>query len=271
MLVLRLLSRLPRLPPAMHSPGLEVWRDINGEVAAYGGRAHNGHWLVVPRVGEFHIKPDDETVDASVEAGVSSGVVEDTFRRVVRPLAVQVRGDEVLHASAALSPTGVVAFCGVSGIGKSTLAYAMSLHGFRTFADDALVVNNSAAGVSVTPLPFLLSLRDPAATFLGARPGLHEPGPLPDYASLLTLCVLERAPVETPSVVRLSPAEAFTAVLQHAYCFTLAERQRTHAMVDAYLNLVSRVPVLRLRFSLSLPSLPSLVAKIEAAMEQLSR
>jgi len=71
--------------------------------------------------------------------------------------------------------------------------------------------------------------------------------------------------------VRLSPAEAFTAVLQHAYCFTLTERERTHTMVDAYLDLVSRVPVLRLRFSPSVESLPSLVAEIATAMEQLCR
>jgi hypothetical protein len=255
----------------MHDPGVEVWRDTNGEVAAYGGHAWDGHWLRVPGVAEFRIKPDDETVDASVEAGVSGGLVEDTFRRVVLPLALQVRGDEVLHASAALSAVGVVAFCGVSGTGKSTLAYALRTHGFRTFADDALVVHSSATGVNVAPLPFLLSLRDPAATFLSARPGLHEPGPLPESAPLLMLWVLERAPVETPSIVHLGAAEAFTAVLQHAYCFTLADRDRTHAMVDAYLNLVSRVPVLRLRFSPSLASLPSLVAEIENAVEQLSR
>jgi hypothetical protein len=270
MLVLRLRSQRPRLSPALQDPDVEVWRDTNGEVVAYGGRTHDGHWLRVPGVGEFRIKPDDEIVDASVEAAVSGDVVEDTFRRVVLPLAVQVRGDEVLHASAALSTAGVVAFCGVSGTGKSTLAYAMGHHGFRTFADDALVVHTSGA-VTVAPLPFLLSLRDPAATFLSSSPGFHKPGPLPDRAPLLMLWVLERATVETPSIVHLSAAEAFTAVLQHAYCFTLAERERTHTMVDAYLNLVSRVPVLRLRFSPSLASLPSLVSEIETAVEQLSR
>lgn len=271
MLVLRLLSRSVQRTSEQPVAELEVWRNVDGSACAYGGRAEDGYWLRVPGVGEFSIRRVDETVDASVEPGVSCDLVEDTFRRIVLPLAVQARGDEVLHASAVFSAAGVVAFCGVSGTGKSTLAFAMGRHGYRVFADDALAVHSSAGGANAALLPFRLSLRDPAATFLGARPGLHEPGPLPDRAPLLALCVLERATVEVHSVVRLSAAEAFTAVLAHAYCFTLAERERTHAMVDAYLDLVSRVPVLRLRFSPSLESLPSLVAEIATAVEQLSR
>jgi hypothetical protein len=249
----------------------EIWRDAAGNVCAYGGREGDWHWLRVPGVGEFSIEPSNETIKASVESEVPRALVEDTFRRIVLPLAVQVRSAEVLHASAALSPRGVVAFCGASGAGKSTLAFAMGRHGYRAFADDALVIRNGTTGAEASSVPFQVSLHEPAASFLGAHPGLHDPGPLPKHAPLLALCVLERQTNSERSLVRLTPAEAFTAVLQHAYCFTLADRERTHAMVDAYLNLVSRVPVLRLRFSPSLASLPSLMAEIEAAVEQLSR
>ena len=50
------------------------------------------------------------------------------------------RGWEALHASAVLSPQGVVAFCAGSGTGKSTIARGLSERGYQLCADDAVAV-----------------------------------------------------------------------------------------------------------------------------------
>jgi hypothetical protein len=266
MLALRVVQR----PPATRKQvGAEVWRDAAGEVCAYGGQEAEGYWLVVPGVGQFLVNSKADVVDASIEGSVARELVDDTFRRIVLPLAVQARGSEVLHASAVLTGSGVVGFCGVSGSGKSTFAFALGKGVNAVYADDALALEWTPDGFDVARLPFRLSLRDPAATFLGAGPGMHEPGPLPERAPLHALCILEKVPVDRHSIARLEDASAFTAVLPHAYCFTLAESKRTRAMVDAYLHLVACVPVIHVRFPHDLKALPRIVKDINRVVTEL--
>ncbi len=67
--------------------------------------------------------------------------IEDTYRRGVLPLVLQLRGHEVLHASAVSTASGLLVLCGVSGTGKSTFAYGLSRRGYPLWADDAVVLD----------------------------------------------------------------------------------------------------------------------------------
>jgi energy-coupling factor transporter ATP-binding protein EcfA2 len=53
---------------------------------------------------------------------------------------LMLRGDLVLHASAAIAGTGAIAFVGDSGMGKSTLATLLALAGAPLLTDDVLRV-----------------------------------------------------------------------------------------------------------------------------------
>src|SRR6202011_4350306 len=120
----------PSLPP-FDGPGVETWLDSDGAAAAYGGSGAGRHWMVLPGVGPFTFTNDAEGVEAFPEEAVSDALVEDSFRRIVLPMALQARGRQVLHASGVVGSDGVVALCAVSETGKATPALCLGSRGFR--------------------------------------------------------------------------------------------------------------------------------------------
>jgi hypothetical protein len=247
----------------------EVWRDNDGLISALGIWRGREQWLRIPAVGEFVVDSLSRIVEGRPEPGIANPVMEDAFQRIVLPLAAQAAGQEVLHASAVFDSAGVIGLCARSGTGKSTLAWALQRLDFRLFADDALLVEPTPAGSEAVALPFRTSLREPAAAYLGVDPGLQDPIPVPERAPLRALCVLERRVGGRFEATRLEPALAFTAVLPHAYCFTLADEVRKRKMIDAYLDLVASVPVLRISFTPQVDELPQLVDLVASEIERL--
>src|SRR5436853_3459621 len=115
---------LPRDPGL--NPEVEVWRDIHGTVSAYAEILGDEYWMHLPGLASFSFSPCGNEIAASVPGAVREDLVVDAYRRKVLPMALQVCGREVLHASAVRSAAGVTALCGVSEAGKSTIAYGLS-------------------------------------------------------------------------------------------------------------------------------------------------
>ncbi|MCO7227300.1 hypothetical protein [Pleionea sp. CnH1-48] len=57
----------------------------------------------------------------------------------------------VLHASVIATSRGALAFCGPSGVGKSTLTQAFIKHGFQFLSDDLCLVKEDKDGLKVYP------------------------------------------------------------------------------------------------------------------------
>jgi hypothetical protein len=231
----------------------EVWRDENGVVAAYGGTIDEGHWMLLPGVGVYLF--GSGSVDAYPDDAVDDRVVEDGFRRIVLPMALQVRGHEVLHASGVRHERGVIALTAISGTGKSTLADALNRRGHELWADDAVVFELGPEEVRALPLPFTLRLGAESSQ------SILEPDP----ASLAAVVLLDRDGTEI-AVDRVTPAAGFPAVLTHAYCFTLRDRERNASMIESYLELVQRVPVLQARYPEDLERVGEVAEAIERAV-----
>lgn len=68
---------------------------------------------------------------------------------------------------------------------------------------------------------------------------------------------------ESVAVERLAPASAFREILPHAYSFSLADGDRKRRMMQAYLQLVSAVPVYRVRFRTGLEHLDAITEALE--------
>jgi hypothetical protein len=246
---------------AAPSPAIDelIWRDDDGRVAAYGSTAGPSHRMRMPGLAVFSWHDDGDEVVA-VPGDVAHAEVEDAFRRCVLPMAMHTRGVQVLHASAVRGPAGVLALCARSGTGKSTLAYALSLRpGHELCADDALGFGAGGPVVQAHPLPFALHLRPVSAAHFAAV-GVERPV-APSPAPLAAVVVMERA--EQDQVRRLTATEAFTAVLQHAYCFDLESRPRRRETAERYLELTARVPVHELRFRPGLDRLPGVLDALE--------
>jgi hypothetical protein len=252
-------------PPDISDTSATVWRDGAGAVVALGQTIGDEHWVHVPGRGAYSFRRKAGGVTAVPEPGTEGHLVEDTFRRIILPLALQAQGHEVLHASAVRTPAGVVALCAVAGTGKSTLACALSRRGHRLWADDAVCLEFAERSVHVRPLPFTLRLRPASAAFFGGAPRQGAVRVPDETVPLAAIFVLERAESGPPEVERLPATSAFRDVLTHAYCFDINDRARNEAMVQHYLELVDRVPVFGVRFSDGLDRLDNTLDAIEAA------
>lgn len=266
-------------PPIVPS-NAETWRDNDGEVCAYGQVLGEEYWMHLPGCASYRFSPRATDVMAVVPSGVKHELVLDTYRRTVLPMALQVRGREVLHASAIRTSGGVLALCGISETGKSTIAFGLSRRGYRLWADDAVAVDIASRGVTSISLPFHIRLRPSAAELFHldgkfAAMGASKDSALSESeaetAPLRSICVLRRA-INTGSEVgaippvvmrRFGPNEALPAVLPHAYCFTLRDPERKRRMMGHYLELVAKVPIFDVCFQAGLANLPFVLDAIE--------
>jgi hypothetical protein len=136
------------------------------------------------------------------------------------PLLLSELGDLVLHASAVVVDGRAVAFCGLAGRGKSTLAYGLARPGRPLLAEDGLALSragdsNKNGGWLAWPGPRgvrLLGDGEPGkrVRYVDAAAEHGEPVALGAVVALA-----ERAP-GPPSVERLAPANAVQALLGNA-------------------------------------------------------
>lgn len=260
----------------LQNPGVEIWRDIHGGVAAYAEVRGNEYRMHLPGLASFSFSRCGNEVAAAVPKTVREDLVVDLYRRRVLPMALQVCGHEVLHSSAVRSKAGVTALCGLSEVGKSTLAFGLSRRGYSLWADDSVAFDISDDGGSSILLPFNLRLR-PAATAHFAVGETRTANDLDHYdfpignetAPLATVCVLRRANcAETPvAVKRLSLAEAFSAALDHACCFVPQTEERKRRMMHNYLDLAAQTPFFDICFQPGLENLPVILDAIERLVE----
>jgi hypothetical protein len=261
-----------KIPPSC----LQVWRDADGVDRAHCFVLQGRHWIHVPGVANFSFSIPADVVTAIPRFAIPTAQVHETYRRSVLPLVLQAAGTEILHASGVRASEGVVAFCGVSGVGKSTIALALSRRGVPLWADDALAVDTAGSSICSTPLPFEMRLRPQAAAFFGS-PSPHGSGAERTASSnaedkegvpLVAVCVLERLGTGScgVEVERLRPSAALPRLLAHAYCFSLKESGSKRRMIQHYVDLSARQPVIEVRFQPALERLPAILDAIERAV-----
>jgi hypothetical protein len=270
--VLQLRLRRSGTPPPVPDDA-QVWRDWSGVPRAYGFTLDGDHWIRLPELGSFRFTVAGEWVDAWVPDPTPRREVEEAFRRHVLRFVLQARGHELLHASAVAMPRGAVAFCGSSGVGKSTLAYGFGRRGHPPIADDALLFEPAGGTVRVFPLPFMLQLSGEPALSRRRRkapvdidPQIVEGGPGDASLQLAALFVLEpsmEGDPATPEIVALRNASAFPVLLYHAHCFSFRDERRVRLMADRYLQLAASVPTFRVRFRRDIDQLPELLDAVE--------
>ena len=268
-------------PPAWDDgdPAVHARRNLDGSIWAYSYSQGSERWMHVPGIASFRFGARGEEAVVVPEPGrppVSRAVIEDTYQRAVLPMALQAHGEEVIHASAVTMEDSVVAFCGQSRTGKSTVAYGLHRRGYRVWADDTLVFDASAEIVYAIPYPHRLRLRAEAADYFdlhelrrrGASSWTALEQAQDEPAPLACIFLLEReaqasTPVET---VRLTPAQALAGLMAHSYWFRLDDAERTRRMIGKYLVLATEVPVFRMRFRAALDQLPEMLDQAESVV-----
>ena len=258
------------------NPQSEIWRDIQGEICAYAEILGDEYGMHLPGLASFRFSCCEEEIAATVTSAAREDLVRDAYHRKVLPMALQVCGREVLHASAVRSSVGVTALCGISETGKSTIAFGLSLRGYALWADDVVAWEISHRGGQAISLPFNMRLRPSSAALFDLEgsgaptfargdgiPGGTEPAPL------AAVCVLRRAQADAPPVTlrRLSLTEGFAALLDHSCCFAPQNEKRKRLMIHNYLDLAAGVPIFDVCFGSGLENLPAILDAIEQLLQ----
>ena len=233
-------------------------RSAAEEGVLVGDRRHGERWLWLIRRDEKYLLRFAETAEFEIDPSTrriacrpSPGVPLDTIRHLLLdqalPRALSLCGRVVLHASAVVSPRGVIAFLGNTGCGKSTLAASFANGGMPLLADDALVLEEDSRGhLLASPsypgirlwrrdVPSLIGpgLEGPRVAHYGDKVRVDQSAGRFDFARqpepLRTLYLLARAHVAVGggiAVRRMSPREAMMTLVQHALRLDLAGKQR---------------------------------------------
>lgn len=241
------------------------WHDEGGALVASAYASGSLRWIDWRGLGIFAFSPPDLRVRVWPDPGAARDVVLDKLTRQIQPIILQAAGWQALHASAAISPQGIVVMPGVSGSGKSTLAYALGRMGWRQIADDALVwrrlEGDSVVGYA---LPYTRRLRPGADIALGREPAFPESAPRSDEGHPFAAFVFLRQDeaMDAPRVDPLSKRDAFHALLPHAHCFDLQDVQAVRRMSVDYMALADAVPAYRLTYRPHFPRLGDLAATV---------
>lgn len=248
-----------------------VWRDVCEDVRATGWIYTRGWGVDLLGVATYRAARGSARIVAEPIPGATEAAVLDGFARQALPLLLQMQGLECLHASAILTDAGVVAMCGVSGTGKSTVAAGLARRGYRMWADDAVVVRTEPGSAPLSvPLPFSSRLDATACQLVRSLPWREPLMPAGDGCArpLIGIAVFERVPAGAPDLEALHPVPAFRAVIDHSLS-PLTDLGQNRLLCETHLDLVAKVPVYRIRFSPSARRFGALVTLLVAAIEEL--
>ena len=268
--------RAPSRPPGKPADRRVIISDPEGTPHAYGSRGGAECRVAVPDRGTFRFRRGLDVVVAEPDPLADEQGLLDAYRSAALPMAVQIVLDsQALHASGVVAPgRGVVAFCGLSQSGKSTLAYALSLRGYPIWADDVLALDASDSdGVRSLRLPFRLKLRAASAAYFDAAdtemscddddPEAWTRMPL---AAIFVLGRIAASAGRGEPVRRLAHDDALLAVLGHAFFFQPQTKEERRRMMRDYLEVVARVPVFAVEVGASLETLNVLLDEVEATI-----
>jgi hypothetical protein len=245
-----------------------VQRLPDGRPSAF-GRADQGEYLIrFPGIATFAFRAGSDEMRVDAPRTTAPEAVTKLFTTVAVPFALQTAGHEALHASGVLAETGVVAFCGQSGSGKTTFSVALARRpGFQLWADDAVVLGVATGDVyTCLNVPQEANLRPASRAFFGEPVSRIESARDPKEAPLASIVLLDPAPSDAePTLVRLAVVDALTGILPHAFCFFVDEG-REEQTVRALVGLAARVPVLRLRLPAGLDRIDPALDLVESGL-----
>lgn len=139
------------VPQAPLPAPFHAWNLPDGTPWTEFHRGLGGYRLRFPQLADFLVADDGRRVRCEPAPETTDAVVQQLYLNQVLPLALSKQGKLVFHACAVEVEGGAVAFVGMSGRGKSTLAASFAIDGHRFLTDDGLVVERAAHGHFALP------------------------------------------------------------------------------------------------------------------------
>jgi hypothetical protein len=239
---------------------------------------------------EFLVSPDGRRIVGRPLSGNSGEAFQAYLLNQVLSFSLIRRGIEPLHSTAVLVEDGAFALLGNSGYGKSTLAASFVSAGYPLLTDDLLVLSESRRGILAYPGPRRIKLMPEAARSLmvGSASGIpmnpltrkliiplkgigRPQAPVPLKAIYVLPYPRPRSPRRTISVRRLTPRQAFLALMRNVFNTAVVDPDRLTRQFRLISVLASQVPVKALSYPRTFKILPDLRAAILSDLHRLRR
>ena len=287
---------------ALPLPELVATAEIGTDVVIQLGKVDLSLPETIPREGYFHLSAqeacffweqigtflvkDGKEIIVEPFPGVEERLIRLPLLGTVLAVLLYQRGFLVLHASAVAINSGVFAFLGGKGQGKSTMAATLYKRGNHLMADDvvALDLSDPRSPLVLPGFPQFKLWPEAAASTLG-----DDPETLPQLASgyekrarrvadrfshgslpLRYICVLSEG--SAPTLKPLQPQAAIVQLIANSYVARFGNQLLQGTGASAHLrqcaSLVKSVPVYCLERPRSLPLLPAIAQLVEEHLAQ---
>jgi len=246
-------------------------------------RDGEGYLLRFPACADFFLSGDG----ADIRCRPLPGVPEVTLRHLlldqVIPLALSRRDRIVLHASAVLTPRGVIAFYGRSGLGKSTLAASLARQGHASVSDDCLVLRKEGPcwmalpaypGVRLWPSTAGELLEEETegkeVAHYTAKRRISDAGILPFAASPARVSSLFCLAGDTSRVgiERIPAARAIVSLVESAFNLDIADGGLARSQFEAVGQLAEELPAYTIHYPREFGALPAVTDAILQHLEE---
>jgi hypothetical protein len=268
----------PARPQPPLAAGFHQWVFPDGTLWTSFHRVAPGYVLRFPDLADYEVSADGYRVSCTPVPGVSDASVQHLYLNQVLPLAQSRHGKLMFHASAVQLASGCVAFMGVSGMGKSTLAASFATSGSSFLTDDGLEVRFESGRLMATPShPSIRLWQDSEAALIAA--GAPKAEPL-NYTSkarllaqdamsycetpqpLLAVYVLSGDPAEHVMIERIGPGLAVKELVKHSFLLDFEEQDSLATHFDELARLVQSLAFFSLRYPRNFGALPEVRSAI---------
>lgn len=258
------------------------WHTPDGEPWLSFARLASGYLLRFPDLADFLVSADVKAIRCYPVPGTPLETIKHLFLDQVLPLVLSKRGKLIIHASAIVAQEGAIAFVGMTGQGKSTLATSFSMHGFPLMTDDSLLLEVKEGRLIGTPIyPGVRLWDDSISVLFEHEPVLSEVAHYTDKKRLAAnndrllfcrdsvpiqrlyfLAPLKEVATNTITITRLSPRETFMELVTYAFKLDIADQALLRREFDTF----SRVAALALSYDLAFPRDFTRLADVRAAI-----
>lgn len=215
-------------------------------------------------MADFLIDASGRAVEAWPVPGLDAAACHQLYLNNVLPMALSRQGKLVLHASAVEVDQYAVAFVGVSGRGKSTLATWFASKGHPLLVDDGLIAQPDGDQFMATPGEHSVRLWRDSEQLLDAR---ASPAPEPvayigkrripagdtlRFATqprpLCAIFLLGDSLQTSITVQRLAPAQALIELLHHSFLLDTGQARRHATQMGIAAALIGSCTLFRLDY-----------------------
>ena len=282
------------LTPGNPMPGNFAWfhqwsveresgEDRSKEVWAHFARTGEGYLLRFPSCGDFMLSADTMQIRCRPKPEIPEVTVRHLLLDQIIPLVLSRREAVVLHASAVLTPHGVIGFAGKSGQGKSTLAASFAQQECALVSDDCLVLRAvhgcwialpSYPGVRLWPSTAEALVRenthtgDVAHYSMKQRISDAELLPFANKSAPIRRLFFLADDASHVSIQRLSSGQAFVSLVGFTYNLDIEDPAFLRRQFEAVGQLTTDVPAYAIHYPRQFASLPAVWETILNHLEE---